>query len=226
MKQKWIILLLILGFTEQLIAQKNNGSFTMEVLSDKIQESKMWIDIFFKDHLMLLEPHGKGLESMGAMKVLVNNSEKVIITLMEAGGQKMGIKTDMQHIQDMAKMSKDMKKQEDMKFKPQNESKKVEGYNCKKYIAETPTESITLWASKEVKYNFNDFAKSFAALGQVGNQRANTMNELLGVEGFPISMEIIDKKEKTKTSVIYKNFKFETPNDKVFSTDGYQIMGY
>lgn len=214
-----VLLALLLGIG--LVAQNNNYQFQHEVKAEMRQFNADDVEGTY-DYSFLFPDDGDYIGLVGDMtqlgqtmktKAVFDMKAQYIITLLDQGGMKMGMK--MSTKQNVPDDVEDLTSY--MKIRKTGNSKKILGYECEEYEA-TDEESYSLiWMSSEVELpNFYD------ALSAINRQ-----NNELGAEipkGFMMHMTAWPngKAADEKVEMLVTEINMNQPQE--ISTAGYQIM--
>lgn len=105
-------------------------------------------------------------------------------------------------------------KDEDFTFKKTSETKKINGYNCQKYVMTSDSIEGEFWFSKDVDIKIADFSKAFLSMGKNSNQNIPEINP--SENGFMIEMKTKDKSTNSITQMTVKDI--SKVNKKVISS--------
>ncbi|UPQ78087.1 DUF4412 domain-containing protein [Flavobacterium azooxidireducens] len=92
----------------------------------------------------------------------------------------------------------------DYTFKKVLGSKKINGYNCEKYVMTSETIEGEFWFTKEVDFKIADFSKTFLSMAKTSNQKVPQINP--NENGFMMEMKAKDKSTNAVTQMTVKEF--------------------
>jgi hypothetical protein len=218
MKIRILFLLLCTFFTCQTLwAAGFEGSYTVEVHPAKTHKNAqmMRMKVSVKGDKMVSQPLSGMPDKMQEMRVIIDQSDKSIISLMDLNGSKMGMKSTFNE--------KDLKETEDVQFKKTGKTKTIHGYNCEEYVSETDKQRIIVWISPEMTKKFSGTMSLFAGqgMGGMGSREGNFFNYSAG---FPLESSITEIKSGEVTNVYVKDIKEGSVDESLFNTAGYQMI--
>lgn len=92
----------------------------------------------------------------------------------------------------------------DYTFKKVPGSKKINGYNCEKYMMTSETIEGEFWFTKDVNFKIADFSKAFLSMAKTSNQKVPQINP--NENGFMMEMRAKDKSTNAVTQMTVKEF--------------------
>jgi hypothetical protein len=215
MTKKLLLLVLSLFLTGQH-AFAFEGTYKLEIHhTGKKQKNPepMTMKVSVKGDKMVSQPISGMSDKMKDMRMIVNRSDMTITTLMDMNGQKMGMKRKLE--------DKEVKEAEKIEFKKTGKTKTIQGYACEEYIGENDKSKIDMWISPELTKKFKGNLSPFTGHGIGGKQDENYFKN---APGFPLEMNVTDKKSEEISDIYIKDIKEGAVDESVFSTAGYQIM--
>jgi hypothetical protein len=203
------VLLILTGFVSA-----QNLSFTMHISTPK-SEKGFVVKVGMQGSKMAMEPQ---MGEAGSMRYIMDNSENRQYMLMENNGQKMAMMIDpFDAVQKTAEQAKDPK------ITVTRESRSIDGYQCKKVIAETEEVVTEIWMAESAGLNYQQLYKIFnSTKGTPGPRRA--MPDLKDIKGFPIEIISKDKAKAETVTIRIKDIKPNTTDAALFSMDGYKVV--
>lgn len=163
-----------------------------------------------------------------AMNVKAKNGENVVmifdhkkdnVTILTNDGPngKYAIVTSMKNIP-MAQIEEKVDKNNDVKIEKTNETKVILGYECQKYIITSEDGVAETWLTDKITFN------PFESLSKMGNKMNTSITNSYKDKLNGLAMHTIFKDNKGKETEIKVTAIDNKPNEKLFSTAGYQIM--
>lgn len=92
----------------------------------------------------------------------------------------------------------------DFTFKKVPGNKKINGYNCEKYVMTSESMEGEFWFSKEVDFKIADFSKTFLSMAKKSNQKVPQVKP--NENGFMMEMKAKDKSSNAVTQMSVKEF--------------------
>ena len=201
------------------------GSFDIHIESSK-NTSVEKISIASTEEKTLLMPIFSDPKE-SETKIIFNNEDATMTTLIfdKKKNQKTGIKMKMPKITVTNSETIQTKGQNvptKYTFTETNETKDIDGYTCKKYIYEDDKATTTSWVTQEIKGNMGGIMNLVSIKNKGKNQ--DISNQLSKMQGFMLESSSINKISGEITTIKIKNIHLNTPEEKVFSTEGYQVQ--
>ncbi|SMO59903.1 DUF4412 domain-containing protein [Solitalea koreensis] len=223
MKRPLLFLLTTLLISNAAKAQSNfEGSFKMIISGEKLKHPAE-IMYYIKDQKIcsVINNPDKG----GQMRMIIDPATSDILMLMDMNGKKMGMKSKMKDIAEMAEQS-GMKT--DVKITETNETKTIDGHPCKKIIAETEDSTIDMWVAQDMDLNlWKILASMRSAKGPMGGARSpagDFAKYSAFLKGPSLESIITHKKTGDKTTMQIKDIQKGNIDAAMFDTAGYQMM--
>ncbi|GJM33705.1 MAG: hypothetical protein DHS20C18_27060 [Saprospiraceae bacterium] len=160
-------------------------------------------------------------ENEEEMRMILDNQEGSMTTIMEQDGKKQGYKM-RQQVVNMADNVTD----DDIKITKTSETKTINGYFCTKYIVEMDHGTSSAWITQDIKLDFNMLMQSMR-VKQQKKQKSGGINlsAYQGLEGMPIQTTYVSKNNKETSIVTMSNIKTgDKINRKTLDTSGVEIM--
>ncbi len=104
---------------------------------------------------------------------------------------------------------------------PSGDSKMIEGYRCRKVLAESSDYNAELWVTNEIPLSMPQLL-SYQAIGVGKSQKELEQFEQFGVDGLPLEMKLTSKKGKANVAIRLANFR-KTLDESVFSREGHTL---
>lgn len=204
------------------VPSQGQGSFRITLTSIDQPDGNSVIDYFFKEHLvaMHITPEATKKSTLQIKSILNLKDESTIILRDENNGKKTGMKINNNA---NAMMFNRAVPEDKVTITPTNEAKVIDGYNCKKYIVVGNDFTSEHWMSEEVKVDYKEVVKALGMNKRMGNRMMTYAKYDNLLNGFPIEINITDKKGR-KSQLRYSNISTTILDEKVFSTEGYQIQ--
>lgn len=109
---------------------------------------------------------------------------------------------------------------QNIKVDKTNETKDIDGYNCRKYVVTSDNGVYEFWVTKEIKGNLYSLFSNIYKTKQSQFQK-----EWGSLDGFTLEAKLKDNKSPDKVVTMQmKNINTTKPDDKVFSTEGYTLQ--
>lgn len=163
-----------------------------------------------------------------AMDVKTKNGENVVmifdhkkenVTILTNDGPngKYAIVSSMKNMP-MAQIEEKVNENYEVKVEKTNETKEILGYECQKYIITTDEGVAETWVTDKITFN------PFESLSKMGNKMNSSITNSYKDKLNGLAMHTIFKDKKGKETEIKVTAIDNKPNEKLFSTAGYQIM--
>jgi hypothetical protein len=218
MKKLCFAIIALITTTTFLKAQNFEGSYKIHI-ENALKKTNGDMQITMKGDKSAMEI--LTAPNAGKVKTIFDKKEKTMTILVDKDGT-----NKMAMVQKMPDASAtEGTSAKDAKITVTNETKTIDGYNCKKVIAESDESTTTMWVSEEPGLTYADmFAMMSMGRGPASNISSN-MKNYKDVKGIPLEMNIKSKNTaEGETVITLKNIKKETVNPSVFDTTGYQVM--
>lgn len=201
------------------------GSFDLQMESSK-NTSVEKISIISSEEKTLLKPSFSDPKE-SETTIIFNHTDGTMTTLMfdKKKNQKTGMKMKMPKIiVTNAETVQNKGKNTPTKytFTETNETQVIDGYLCKKYIYEDEKTTTVSWVTNDIKGNMGGIMNLVSIQNKGKNQEIS--NQISKVQGFMIESTSTNKTSGEITTIKIKNINLNTPEEKVFSTEGYQIQ--
>lgn len=205
------------GDNSILIQSDFTGSFTMEITELKNgkpgKEGPVRISYYVKGDEVAIQPENTG---NGNTIMIFNVKDKTMTTLIEQKGEKTGVKMKMPDVMLNSVSDNDS----DYSITKTDESKEIDGYNCRKYLIDSKDNTGFAWVTEDVDL---DFEKMFTFL-QGDKQKGSQMQEFSEMEGVPLEMYTKSKNKNEEFTMKMLNLKTGEVDAAIFNTAGYEIM--
>ncbi len=199
-------------------AQNFTGSYTMRIESaEKKFATEMKINIKGDKIAMdMVTP-----QNAGKFRMIMDKKEQTNTMLTEKdGGNKMAMVMKMP---DMAEPAES--KMKETKITKTDETKTIEGYTCKKIIADNEDMTNEVWMTEEVGLNYYDMMGMLNRGRGPAASMTPKMEYYKDIKGMPLEMTITDKKKNGEVTIIkILNLKKGDVDDSVFDITGYKMM--
>jgi uncharacterized protein DUF4412 len=162
-------------------------------------------------------------QNAGKFKTIFDKKEQTMTILTEKdGANKMAMVRKMPDANELKDKEKSGK---EAKITVTNETKTIEGYNCKKVIAESDESTTEMWVTDELGLTYSDmFGMMHRGRGPASGMAMNMQN-YKDVKGVPLEMHTRNKnKTDEDTTILVKNIKKGNVDASVFDISGYQVM--
>lgn len=218
MKKLSIAIIAFMTITSFIKAQSFEGSYKMHI-ENALKKTTGEILITIKGDKSAIEI--LTAPNAGKVKTILDKKEKTMAILIDKdGANKIAMVQKMPDAEETTgKTSKDAK------ITVTSETKIIEGYTCKKVIAESDESTTTMWVTDELGLSYSDmFGMMSSGRGPASYMSPNLQN-YKDVKGIPLEMNINSKDtSEGETVITLKNIKKETVDASVFDTKGYQVM--
>jgi hypothetical protein len=104
---------------------------------------------------------------------------------------------------------------------PSGDSKMIEGYRCRRVLAESSDYTAELWMTDEIPLSMPQVL-SYQAVGAGKSQKELEQFDQFNVEGLPLEMALTSKKGKANVAIRLVNFQ-ETVDESIFSREGHTL---
>jgi len=145
-------------------------------------------------------------------RIIMNPADKTMTTLMDQGGEKMAMKMKMPEVNVAASEAN-----KNAKVTETAETKKIEGYKCRKYIIESDDAVIESWLTRQIKGNLGNIFSG----GQKDQAWADKMKDM---KGFPLEIKSQQKGSSDYVVISISEIKLVDVDAAVFSTEGYEVQ--
>lgn len=192
------------------------ATFTMEVSELKngkpTKNDAMRMTYYLNGEEIAIKPE---MDDKQETVMIYNTESQTITTLIDQKGEKSGMKMKM------PKMKMNSEDMDDIDFTvtPTDETKTIQGYECKKYLIESSDYTGHAWITEEVDINFQRIF-SFLNNKKKGNSK---MPKFGNMDGF--AMETYSKNKKKDEEYLMKivDLKVGEVDESIFDTSGYAI---
>lgn len=136
--------------------------------------------------------------------VVMDMEEKYMATFIDSDGQKvaMSMPLPVDMIASMAAEEAEKQEEKDFTFEKTGNTKTINGYHCTEFVITTGDHIQHMWMTKDVDVKLT-FTEVFS---QMMNSKQKIQNPMEG-EGYPMLIEIIEKKNNRKTYMRTKEIK-------------------
>ncbi len=214
---KKISLLIFAAFVAIGSFAQTKGKFTMTTTTYKNEVVNGKEPVVSQFHFMNNEVAFVNKEKDGKTTVIMNPESHMITTLMDKNGSKTGTKMKMPSM-----LLKETVDKDPMVITVTSETKTINGYNCTKYTMENGEYTGYMWMTKDVKWNYADFANKMGKMLSRGN-KGTMMKMDAGMTGFPVLVYQKEKNGKNAYETSYSDIVVGNCNEDLFSTAGYEI---
>jgi hypothetical protein len=205
----------LICFLSVFTVNAQDFSFDMEMTGVKMKEP-MIMKLYSSGTKMVIKPQIAGA---GGMSVLVDEATKKQYLMMDNAGQKMAMVMNYTD-----QMNKAAETASDTKITVTTETKTIDGYKCKKIIAESAESKSDIWLTEDLGMNYADLYKMMSASGNGPQGKKNQLPAMKDVKGFPIEMNVTDKAKQETINIRIKNISKAKISPSMFSLEGYQMM--
>ncbi len=205
----------LICFLSVFTVNAQDFSFDMEMTGAKMKEP-MLMKLYSSGTKMVIKPQIAGA---GGMSVLVDEATKKQYLMMDNAGQKMAMVMNYTD-----QMNKATETASDTKITVTKETKTIDGYKCKKIIAESAESKSDIWLTEDLGMNYADLYKMMSASGNGPQGKKNQLPAMKDVKGFPIEMNVTDKAKQETINIRIKNISKTKISPSMFSLEGYQMM--
>ena len=218
MKKLCLAIIGLIALNSSLSAQNFEGSYLMHVENVK-QKKTAEMQFSFKGDKTCMEMIT--MKNAGKLRTIFDKKEQTMTILVDKDGtNKIAMVRKMPDASEM-----ESKEGTDPKITVTNETKTIEGYTCKKVIAESDGSTTEMWITNELGLTYSDmFGMMSAGRGPASNMSMN-MHNYKDVKGIPLEMHVSNKtKPDGDTIITIKNIKKSAVDASLFDTTGYQMM--
>ncbi|MEP7168074.1 MAG: DUF4412 domain-containing protein [Bacteroidota bacterium] len=214
MKKLCLAIIALITTTAAVRSQSFEGSYLMHIeTAQKKSIAEMQISI--KGDKSCMEMITAPNE--GKFRTIFDKKEKTMTILVDKDGtNKMAM---VRKMPDATEYSG--KEGKEPQITVTTETKKIEGYTCKKVIAESDESTTEMWVTDELGLTYSDM---FGMMSSARGPASNVQN-YKDVKGMPLEMNIKSKNKPDGDTVItLKNIKKGDMDASLFDTTGYQVM--
>lgn len=115
-------------------------------------------------------------------------------------------------------------KVEGFKITKTEEFKTIDGYPCRKYIAESSEQLSTVWVTESIDVDMTKLMSNFGYNYNVKNSPYGIGGEQ--IKGFPVLVETLSKDGKEKVVQRYSKIVFDNIDRSVFDLSKYKVIGF
>jgi hypothetical protein len=216
------ILFILIFFQFTVYAQKAlpfRGSFMMSFSESSPGQKILWPFECTTDVVKI------GLEVKDVMnakgvhrRILYNMADSTWLMLMSYNKVKQGTRIKA------AAMFRDTMQSPSVKIKAVREEKIIEGYTCKKIIAESKSDSAILWVTADINFDVCRLYKMLAHCGMMsGSLDEGTWYYAKKLKGMVLEVTSINRKTKESYSMNISSFKPNEVQYDFFDLEGYKI---
>lgn len=205
----------LICFLSVFTVNAQDFSFDMEMTGAKMKEP-MLMKFYSSGTKMVIKPQIAGA---GGMSVLLDEATKKQYLMMDNAGQKMAMVMNYTD-----QMNKATETATETKVTVTNETKTIDGYKCKKIIAESAESKSDIWLTEDFGMNYADLYKIMSASGNGPQGKQNQLPAMKDVKGFPVEMVVNYKAKQETVNIRIKNISKAEISPSMFSLEGYQMM--
>lgn len=193
------------------------GSFSMEVTEYKkgkmSKDSPMKIHYYFDEYKIAFIPEAEDQQSP---TLIYDLREKTITTLVDDNGEKSGMKMKMPKIK-----VKDKDGSGDLygKIEKTDETKAIDGYQCRKYLIENEDTKGYAWVTEDMDINYG---KLFSFISMDKGKNSNSLTPM-DIQGIPLESHTESKKKNEAYDSVINNIKSGEVDESIFDTSEYEI---
>src|SRR6185436_8204291 len=202
MKKQFCTIIALITSTAFAYAQNFEGSYLMHIENaQKKHTADMQISIKGDKSSMEMMT----APNAGKVRTIFDKKEQTMTILTEKdGGNKMAMVRKMPD----ANETMGNKEGKEAKITVTNETKTIEGYNCKKVIAESYESTTEMWVTDDLGLTYADmFSMMNRGRGPASNMGSGMQN-YKDVKGLPLEMHMHNKnKPDEDASIFIKNIK-------------------
>lgn len=218
------LLLIFIFFSIQSITPQNfTGSFDLiaEQNYPNGNARSDTISYYFGNEKTAIVIHDK--RNQPDMRMVFHPADSAITALFEINGKKSGYILPMndQHWPGMRHAFRSLGTRPKTETNYSGEAKAIEGYLCRKAIAESSDYDAVLWIAEDIPLSMMRVL-SYQTVGEGKSQKELEQFDQFGAEGLPLEMHLTSKKGKADVTIRLENFKEEI-DDSIFSIEGHSI---
>jgi len=222
MKKIFLLLVLVALAAVGLRAQDTfNGHMVLNISGTDLKES-MDVTYYFLNGEVLMKPQIRDKEKGkdAELGILFKPQQQVFFILMGGKDGKMAMRKTYDNINEML----DTTKIEHPKITQTNETKTINGYLCRKVIAETSTATMDMWVTNDLKFSLGKLmAYSNMNMGK-GRKQASSGNGWGNVKGASLETVVTSKENGSVSTILVKEISTDSPSASLFDMTEYQIM--
>jgi len=219
---RFFILILLLFFNIAVYSQTAlpfRGSFLMTFSESSPGQKKVWPFDCTTDVVKTGLEKQDDMKAKGVHKRIVYDmADSSWLMLMHYNKIKQGTRIKA------AAMYKDTMASPVVKIKSVREEKLIEGYHCKKFIAESKSDSAVLWVSSEINFDLSRLYKMLAHCGMMsGSLDEGTWYYAKDLKGMVLEVTSMNRKTKESYTMHISSIR---PNDvryDFFDIEGFKI---
>lgn len=192
-----------------------NYRIKMEMEDEKGRLTYMTTFLNDNSSLMGYEIEDDDTKGSSSQFMVMDFEKEYMATFSEDKGKKMAMSMPlpMDMITSMATKNMEDKEEKDYSIEKTGNTKTIEGYQCAEYIVTDDEYIQHIWLTKDVEVN----SGFFGLISKMMKEKKKVENPLMG-EGYPILIEMIEKKKNKKTYIRTKEI---TDGDFPFQTSEY-----
>ncbi len=216
MKKLFLPVIALIATTVYVRAQSFEGSYLMHIESAQKKDGAD-MQITFKGNKSCMEMITA--PNAGKVKTIFDKKEQTMTMVADKDGtNKMAM---VRKMPDAAEYSGSGGK--DAKITVTEETKKIEGYNCRKVIAENDESITEMWMTNDLGLTYSDmFGMMRSGRGPASNMTTGMQN-YKDVKGMPLEMIIKNKTVPDDiTHITLKNIKKGNVDDSIFDLSDYR----
>lgn len=212
-----VLIFIMLLFYNAATAQNWTGSYVMHI--DNVSR-KQPVDLKFtiKGNKTCMEIMAG--EKAGKVRTIYDTKNNTMTFLTEKDGSgKFGM------VRPMVEYNLTESDSKNAKITATGETKKIDSYTSAKMIAESDESTTEMWVTEETGLTYQDvLALVNKGKGPASNYAYN-MKNYKDLKGVPLEMTITSKKNPGDITIVkIMNIVKGKTDDRVFSTEGYQVM--
>lgn len=199
-----------------LLSGQTTGHFTMDVKAFKNDQPDPKKNTVIEYHFNGSEVAFVLPDSKNKTIIIMNPQTRVSTTLIDDGKSKTGTKMKLPNLL----LGKD-DPGKTYTVTATDESKVIDGYNCRKYLFENEDYTGYIWVTNDIKWPYAEMANLFGKM--LGSQNSSFIKINGDLTGFPILAWQKEKKGKDSFETSYKNIETGKYNQVLFDTTGYEV---
>lgn len=215
----FLLVLMSMGAIGLNAQETFNGRMVLTISGTDIKEP-MDITYYFLNGEVLMKPQIRDKESgkEAEVGILFKPQQQVFFILMGGKDGKMAMRKTYSNINEML----DTTKIERPKITQTNETKTINGYLCRKVIAETSTSIMDMWVANDLKFSLGKLM-AYSSMGK-GRKQAASGNGWGNVKGASLETVVTDKAKGSTSTILVKEISTESPSGDLFDMTDYQVM--
>lgn len=217
MKKILLTGVVLFAITSALNAQKFTGSFMwhMENIQKKnTMDMKITVGSGDKSCMEIITG-----TMAGKFRTIFDKKEKTMTMLVEKEGmEKMAMVRKMNDAADLAG-----KEPKDFKITTAEETKMIDGYNCKKVIVETNETNSEMWMTEDINLNYSETFSMINRGNGPASSAAPQMENYKDLKGSPLEMTFTNKKTGSVSHIWITDIVKEKVDESFFDTSSYKV---